>query len=136
MIEAAEGGEALVERALAGMSKRRMTEVMGESQRLGQVLVETKRAGERSRHLRHLQRVGKPGAVVVALVKYKDLSLVLEATKGGRVDDPVAIATKRAAAPACRLRVKPAPASLRIARIGRAKRYGIDRHRSLPGLCD
>ncbi len=105
VVKAAEGGKTFVERPLAGMSKRRMTEVMGESQRLSQVLVETKRAGERARHLRDFQRVGEPRAVVVAFIEHKDLSLVLEAAKGGRVDDAIAIATKGAPPLARRLRM-------------------------------
>ena len=69
VVEAAEGGEALVERALAGMAERRMAEIVRQRQRLGQILVEPQRAGERARDLRHFQRVGEPGAVMVALVR-------------------------------------------------------------------
>ena len=95
VVEAAEIGQARVERALAGMPERRVAEVVGERQRLGQVLVEAERAGERAGDLGHFQRVGQPGAVVVALVEHEDLGLVLEAAEGGRMDDAVGIAPER-----------------------------------------
>ena len=69
MIEAAEGGEAVIERALAGMAERRMAEIVRKRQRFGEILVEAERAGERTRDLGHFKRVGEPGAVVVALVR-------------------------------------------------------------------
>src|SRR5271167_2288485 len=98
MIEAAEGTEALIECALAGMAEGRMTEVVGKRQRLGEVLVEVKRAGERAGDLRNLERVGEPRAVMVAFIEHEYLGLVLEAAKGTRVDDAVAVAPKRTAA--------------------------------------
>src|SRR5499427_1077337 len=48
VIEAAAGGEAAIERALAGMAERGMAEVVGKRQRLGQILVEPERASERA----------------------------------------------------------------------------------------
>ena len=130
VIEAAEGAQAIVERALAGMAERRMTEVVGQRQRLGEVLVEAERAGQRARDLRDFERVGQPRAVMIALVEHEHLGLVLEAAEGGRMDDAVAVAAKRAAAFAGRLRMKPAAALARIAGIGRADCCGVDRHRS------
>ena len=47
VVEAAEVRQARIERALAGMAERRVAEIMGERQRLGEVLVEPERAGER-----------------------------------------------------------------------------------------
>ncbi len=97
-------GEAAIERALAGMAERRMAEIVGERQRLGQVLVEPERAGERAGDLRDFQRVGQPGAEMVALVEDEDLGLVGQPAEGGRMDDAVAIAAesvagRRSAAP-------------------------------------
>ena len=132
MIEAAEGIQALVKRAFAGVSERRMAKVMRKSKRLGEVLVEAKRTRQRARHLRHLERVCQPGAVVVALVKHEHLRLMLKPSEGGGVDDAVAIAAERAAAFARELRMKPATAPFRVASIGRARRCGIDRHRRVP----
>ena len=110
VIEAAELGQAGVERALAGMAERRVTEIVGERQRLGEILVETQPPRQRTRYLRHFQGVGQPGAVMVAFVENEDLGLVLEAAKRGGMDDTVAIAAKRAAALADRLGMEPAAA--------------------------
>src|SRR6516165_12815089 len=78
VVEAAAGSEAAIERALAGMAERGMAQVMGERQRLGQILVEPERARERAGDLGDLERMGQTGAKVVALVKDKDLGLVRE----------------------------------------------------------
>src|SRR5262245_66566653 len=48
VIEAAAGDEAAIERALAGMAERGMAEVVGERQRLGQVLDQSARARARA----------------------------------------------------------------------------------------
>ena len=129
MVEAAEGAQAGVERALTGMAERRMAEVVGERQGLGEVFVETQRPGQRTRHLRDFERVRQAGSVVIAFVEDEYLRLVLETAKRGRVNDAVAIAAKRAAAFAGRLRMKPAAATARIAGIGRTDSCGVGRHR-------
>src|SRR5262249_15022242 len=87
VIEAAAGGEAAIERALAGMAERGMAEVVGERQRLGQILVEPERARERAGNLRDLQRMGQTGAKMIAFVKNEDLGLVREPPEGARMDD-------------------------------------------------
>ncbi len=115
VVEAAERREAMVERALAGVAERRMAEIVAERRALREVLVEAERAGERTRDLRDLQRVGQPGAEMVALVKHEDLGLVGETAKRRGMDDAVAIAAERAARAARRLRIAPAAA---VAHIG------------------
>ncbi len=95
VVEAAEVGEAGVERTLARMPERRMAEVVGERQRLGQILVEPERARERPGDLRDFERVGQAGAVMVALVEHEHLGLVLEPAERGRMDDAVGIAPER-----------------------------------------
>ena len=102
------------------MAERRMAEIVGERQRLGEIFVEPERAGERARHLRDFERMGEPGAVMVALVEHEDLGLVLEPAEGGRMDDAVAVAAEGAAALADGLGMEPAAALARIARITRA----------------
>ena len=99
-------GEAAVERALAGMAERRMAEVVGKRQRLAQILVEPERARERAGDLRDFQRMGEPGAVVVAFVEDEHLGLVGKPAERGRMDDAVAVAAeivarRATAAPAC-----------------------------------
>ena len=130
VIETAEGAQALVKRPLASVAERRMAEIVRQSQRLGQILVKVKRAGERACHLRHFERVGQARPVVIALVEHEDLRLVLEAAKGRRMDDAVAIAAERVAVFAGGLRVKPAPAFVRIARVARPARCAVHGHQS------
>ncbi len=117
VIEAAECGEAGVERALAGMAERRMTEIVGKRQRLGEILVEAEPPGDRARDLGDFERMGEPGSIVVALVEDENLGLMLEAAESGRMNDAVAIAAEGAAASALRLGMQPAAASRRIAGI-------------------
>ena len=91
-----------VERLLAGVAEGRVAEVVAEPDRLGQVLVEAERAGDRAGDPAGLQRVGEAGPVVVALGGDEDLRLVLEAAEGLRVDDPVAVALEGGADAGCR----------------------------------
>ena len=86
-----------VERLLADVAEGRVAEVVAEPDRLGQVLVEAERPGDRAGDPAGLERVGEPGPVVVALGGDEDLGLVLEAPEGLRVDDPVAVALERGA---------------------------------------
>ena len=58
---------------------------------------EAQGAGERAGDLRHLQRMGEAGPVVIAFVKDEHLRLVLQAPECRRVDDAVAIALELAA---------------------------------------
>ena len=83
---------AAAERALAGMAEGRVAQVVRQRQRLGQVLVEPQHAGDGAGDLRHLQAVGQPRAVVVALVEHEHLRLVGQAPEGGGVHDAVAVA--------------------------------------------
>ena len=73
----------------------------------------------RARDLRHLQRMGEPGAVMIALVVDENLRLVLEAAEGGGMDDAVAVALEGRARRACRFVHQPAATFCRIAGIGR-----------------
>ena len=108
-----------VERLLAGMAERRVAEIVRQRQRLGQILVETERAADRARDLRHFEAVGQPGAVVVALVIDEDLRLVVQPPKRGRMDDAVAVALKRRTGRMLRFRMEPPAGLLRFRRIGR-----------------
>ena len=92
VVEAAVAGHAGVERVFAGMAERRVAEIVAERDRFGEVVVESERPGERARDLGHLDGVGEAGAEMIALVVDEDLRLVGQAAKGGRVNDPVAVA--------------------------------------------
>ena len=102
------------------MAERRMAEIVRERQRLGQVLVEAERARERAGDLGNLERMGQPGAEMVALVEDEHLGLVGEPAEGAGVDDAVAVAAEGVAGGARRLGVEPAAAPARIGRIGGA----------------
>ena len=78
MVEAAPRRILCVERILAGMPERRVAEIMDQRYRLGEILVAAQRARQGAGDLRHLDRVGEPGAVVIALVGDEHLRLVLQ----------------------------------------------------------
>ena len=128
VVEAAMGLQAVIQRPLAGMAERRMAEVVRQRQRFREVLVEPELPGQRAGDLRHFQRMGQPGAVVIALVEHEHLGLVLQPAERGGMDHPVAIAPERAAGLARRLRKQPAAAAIGIAGIKRARGSHSDRH--------
>ena len=64
---------------------------MAERDRLGERLVERQGGRERTRDLRHLDRVRQPRDVVVVLGVHEDLGLVLQAPERLAVQDPVAV---------------------------------------------
>ena len=74
------------------MAERRMAEVVGEAQRLGQILVEAERPGDRPADLRDFEAVGQPDPEMVAVGRDEHLGLVAQAAEGDRMDDPVAVA--------------------------------------------
>ena len=92
VVEAAVLSHAGVERILAGVPERRMAEIVAKRDRFREIVVEPQGASERARDLRHLDRVGKAGAEMVALVIDEHLSLMGETAEGGGMDDAVAVA--------------------------------------------
>ena len=101
-----------IQRFLAGMAKGRVAQVVRQRHGLGQVFVGLKCARQAARQLRHFQRMGQAGAVIIAFMLHKDLGLVLEAAEGGGMDDAVAVAAIAAAGGAFGFPVQPAPAGL------------------------
>ena len=95
-----------VERVLTGMAERRVPHVVAEPDRLDEVFVEPQCPRHAARDARRLQRVGHPGAVVVACRIDEDLSLALQAPKRFRMQDPIAIALERRAQTAIVLRLE------------------------------
>ena len=95
--------QAAIQHVLADVTERRVSEVMPETDRLGEVLVQRERARDGARDARHLEGVSEPGAVVVALGRDEHLRLVLEPTEGLGVHDPVAVALERRPQAAVRL---------------------------------
>src|SRR6185437_1243315 len=127
VVEAAVSGETIVERALAGMAEGRMAKIVRQRQRLGQILVEPKRAGKRARDLRHFQCMREPRPIMVALVIDEHLRLVREPPERRRMDDAVAVAAEIVARGAWRFGITPPPALARIGGINGPRAPGFDR---------
>ena len=101
--EAALIGHEVVERAFAGMTEWRVAEVVGEAGGFDQVGVDEKIRLERSvalgfepeadrlANLRDFKRVSEASAVEIVLTAPENLRFVLQAAKGGSVEDAVAI---------------------------------------------
>ena len=85
----------LVERSLTRVTEGGVSEVVSEGYRFCQIFIEFKRAGYCSRNLRHLKRVGKSCAVIVAFGRQKDLRFVFETAEGAGVNYSVAVALVR-----------------------------------------
>ncbi|PHJ94047.1 hypothetical protein VF09_37190 [Nostoc linckia z9] len=102
VVEAAIGREHLVQRIFTRMAKRRVAEVVHQRHAFREILVELQSTRQRAGNLRHLDRVCQTGTIVVTIRADEDLGLVLEASKGGGVNDAVAVAlefgTRQAAA--------------------------------------
>jgi hypothetical protein len=120
VVEAAIGRQHLVQRILAGMAERRVAEIMHQGHALGEILVDLQGPRQRARHLGHLDRVGQPGAVMIAVGTDEDLGLVLQPPEGGRVDDPVAVALEVGARRARSFKKQPTARGPRIRRVDRA----------------
>ena len=105
-----------------GVAERRVAEVVGQADGLGQHLVELERARDGARDLRDLERMRQAGAVQVALVVDEDLGLVHQPAERGGMHDAVAVAlvfgpVGRRAAPAWR---RPRDCAV----VGRVRRRG------------
>ena len=134
MVEAAEIGHAVGQRALPRVAKRRVAEIMGERHRLGEVFVERQRPRQRPRDLPDLDGVGQPRAKMIAVERNEHLRLMGEAAKGGRVQNPVAVALKLAARARRRLLDEPPARARRVAGVRRQRR--ADSQGKLPSLKD
>ena len=95
---------------LASMAEGRMADIVGETERLCQILVQPQGAGEDTADLRDFDAVREAGAVMVAIGRDEDLRLGAQAAKGDRMDDPVPITLEFAARP----RISPRVISLAI----------------------
>ena len=85
-------GGHLVERPFAVVTVRRMPDVVGQAGQVDEVGIATQPDGHAAADLRHLQRVGQPGARRLALARPDDLRLVREPAQGGAVQDPGPVA--------------------------------------------
>ncbi len=80
-----------VEHVLAGVTERRVPEIVPERDRFGEVLVQAESARGAAGDLRHLDRMSQARAEMVALVRDEDLRLVFQPAKRARVDDAIAV---------------------------------------------
>ena len=110
---------ALVQRILARVAERGVSQVVCQRDGLDQVFVQAQRPGDRSAQLCHFQRVGHTGAKQVSLVIQEYLSLVNQPPERRRMHDPVAVALELGAG---RRRLFGAAASARERRIARVWR--------------
>ena len=78
MVKPAVGFHCRVQRFPPGMAESGVAEIMRQTQRLGQILVEAERAADRTRNLRDLDRMGQAGAVIIPFVENKHLGFVLQ----------------------------------------------------------
>jgi hypothetical protein len=69
-------------------------EVVPQGDGLGQLLVQPEHLRDGARDLGDLERVGEPGAIVIAGGREEDLRLVLQPPEGLAVDDAIPIALK------------------------------------------
>jgi hypothetical protein len=86
--------ETAVQCALPGMPKGRMTDVVNQRKRLGQIFVQAKRGGNRPGDLRNLNRVGQAAAKVIGGAAGKHLRLPRKAPEGASLHDALAIPLK------------------------------------------
>ena len=91
VVEPAMAGHAFGQCILPRMAEGGVAEIMRESECFGQILVEPERPGQSAGDLRHLDRMGQPGAEVVAVRRDEDLRLVLQPAEGRGMDDAVAV---------------------------------------------
>src|SRR5512147_1859483 len=96
---------------LAGMRERRMPDVMGECERLGELLIEVEHSGDRPGDLRNLDRVCQAIPEMVRQPGGEHLRLVFQPAKGAGMDNAVTVPLKLVAVGVWRLGI-PAPAGL------------------------
>jgi hypothetical protein len=111
VLEAAVILHAGVERVLPGVAEGRVTEVVGERDGLGKILVEPSARAMRAGDLGDLDAVREAGAEQVAFVIHEDLGLVFQAPEGRGMHDAVAVALELAARDPRRRRLRRSPAA-------------------------
>ena len=117
MVESPGACERGAERILSRVAERRMTEVMGEAERFGEVLVEAERPSHGPPDLRDLEAVGQPHPIVVPVRRDEHLRLVTQAAECDGVDQSVAVALENvsgAARAAAILAMEPSAGSSRV----------------------
>ena len=113
VIEAiAKAAHLAVQLVFAGMSERRMADVVAQRESFGELFIEIERRGHGAGDLRDLDGVSKPVAKMIGNAGRKYLCFVFQAPESPGVDDAVAIALELAAVSVRQLGIAPAPAVL------------------------
>ena len=76
MVKATGANHRLFQATLPGMAERRMAQIMGQTKRLGQILVQTQRSRDGAPNLGHLNAVRQADPKMVSIRRDKDLGLV------------------------------------------------------------
>ena len=97
MVKAAVIFHQTVEFALARMAKGGMTEIMGKSNRLGEILIESECSRHRATDRGNLNGMRQAGAVVIPFAIEEDLRLAIQTAEGGAMDDAISVSLKAGA---------------------------------------
>lgn len=76
------------------MTKGRMADIMRQTQRFCQILIQPQSSRDHAADLGHFETMCQPGAIMVAIGSDKDLRLGAEAAERDGMDDPVTITLK------------------------------------------
>ena len=87
--------QATVQRALTRMTKRRMTDIVNQRQRLRQIFVQAKRCGDGACNLGYLNRVGQAAAKMIRSAAGKYLRLARQTPKGAGLHNAFAVPLER-----------------------------------------
>jgi hypothetical protein len=82
VLKAAVPAHEAIQHFLAAMAERRMAEIVGEGDRLGEIFIQPQRASDGAADQSDLDGVGEARAQVVAGAIEKNLCLVFEPAKG------------------------------------------------------
>jgi hypothetical protein len=94
LLVVAKTGQELSERHLARMTEGGVAEIVPHADRFDQILVEAECPTDCPGDLRHFERVGEPGPVVIAGWCNEDLCLVHQPPEALGVDDAIAVPLK------------------------------------------
>ena len=95
VLEAAHLGQQRVEGGLAGVAERRMAQIVSQRSRLGQGRIDAKRIGQSAGQVSDFERVGQPGAEVIALVIDEYLRFILQTSESRGVHDALTVDHER-----------------------------------------
>ena len=78
----------------SNMTKRRMSKIMSQSNRLNQILIQKQRSGNRPSNLRNFQRMCQSGSVMISARRQKNLRLMFHPTEWFGMQNPIPVSLK------------------------------------------